>query len=178
MECSQFDSFDEAEIYQLFKKTFSDSDGESEGDLIGNLVLNLIRTTAPADVFGFVATENDRIVGSIFFSRLTFDAPLDAFILSPVAVDTGFQGRGVGQQLINHGIAQLREHGVNLLLTYGDPAFYSKVGFRHITEEVAQSPWKLTQPEGWLCQALDGGEIRPIPGRPACVAALNDPAYW
>jgi predicted N-acetyltransferase YhbS len=109
---------------------------------------------------------------------LSFDTPIDAFILSPAAVHTNYQGKGVGQKLINFGIGQLREKGVKLAFTYGDPDFYSKVGFQRITEDVAKAPLDLKQPEGWLCQSLDGGDIEPVPGNSNCVMALNKPEYW
>ena len=35
-----------------------------------------------------------------------------------------------GQQLINFGLAHLKEIGVELVFTYGDMNFYSKVGFK------------------------------------------------
>jgi predicted N-acetyltransferase YhbS len=54
---------------------------------------------------------------------------MDAYILSPVAVHTDHQGQGVGQQLINFGIQHLKEDGVTLIFTYGDPEFYKKLAF-------------------------------------------------
>jgi predicted N-acetyltransferase YhbS len=169
---------DKAEIHQLFIQVFSDAEGPSEGVQIGNLVLDMMKSTEPKDIFGFVATEQERIIGSIFFTRLFFDRPVEAFILSPVAVHTNRQGQGVGQKLIAYGIGQLRDHGVKLAFTYGDPAFYSKVGFQPITEEVAKAPLELTQPDGWLCQTLDGGDLQPIAGNSGCVDALSKPEYW
>jgi predicted N-acetyltransferase YhbS len=117
-------------------------------------------------------------VGSIFFTRLSFDILLDAFLLSPVAVHTDHQGKGVGQRLIGFGIDQLKKKGVKLVFTYGDPNFYSKVGFRHISEDIVKAPFKLAQPEGWLCQSLDDGEIASLSGSLRCVKALNNPEYW
>lgn len=178
MKFTPYDKSDAVKIKQLFTEVFSDSEGESEGVLIENLVADLINTTEPDDIFGFVATEQGQIIGSIFFTRLIFDAPVEAFILSPVAIRTNQQGKGVGQQLINYGIEQMRQMGVKLLFTYGDPNFYIKVGFRSIPEDVAKAPLELTQPEGWLCQSLDAGEIAPIPGKSTCVTALNKPEYW
>lgn len=138
----------------------------------------MLRNTVPKDIFGFVATEQGQIIGCVFFTRLTFDSPVEAFILSPVAVLTNYQGQGIGQKLIKYGIDQLRKKGVKLAFTYGDPVFYAKVGFQCITEEVAKAPLELTHPEGWLCQALDGGEIKPISGSSSCVSALDKPEYW
>ncbi|MEN8194821.1 MAG: N-acetyltransferase [Bacteroidota bacterium] len=166
------------EIKLLFTKTFSDSEGKSEGLLIGNLAYDLMVNTDSHDFYCFVATENEQIIGSIIFSKLTFESDVNAFLLSPVAIHTSFQGKGIGQKLINFGLSALKECGVELVFTYGDPFFYSKVGFSLIAEKLVKAPLKLTYPEGWLGQSLVSHEIKPIAGDSYCVAALNKPEYW
>lgn len=166
------------EIKQLFIKTFSDSEGQSEGLVIGNFVDDLMTGTDGKDLYGFVAVENRKIIGCIFFSRMTFENNAEAFILSPVAIDTSFQGKGIGQKLINFGLHALKENGAELVFTYGDPHFYSKVGFSFIAETTVKAPLPLSYPEGWLGQSLFGGEVKPIAGRSFCVDALNKPELW
>ena len=166
------------EIKHLFTKVFSDSEGQTEGLLIGNLAYDLMTDTNAQDIYGFVAIENEQIIGSILFTRLTFQNEINAFLLSPVAIHTTYQGKGIGQKLINFGINHLKENGVKLVFTYGDPNYYFKVGFCHITEKIAKAPLKLTQPEGWLGQSLVSDEIEPITGDSHCVEALNKPEYW
>ena len=178
MKCSTYKKSDIEEIRKLFTKVFSDSEGRSEGSLIGSLVFDLMKSTDKQDIYGFIASENDQIVGSIFFTRLTFESGVNAFILSPAAILTSHQGKGIGQNLIQFGINYLKERGVILAFTYGDPKFYSKVGFSCITENIVKAPLELTQPEGWLCQSLVGDEIEPIVGDSRCVEALNKPVYW
>ncbi|MCG5517084.1 MULTISPECIES: hypothetical protein [unclassified Ectothiorhodospira] len=41
-----------------------------------------------------------------------------------------------------------------MVLTYGDPNYYSRIGFKPITEALAPAPFTLKQPEGWLGQSL------------------------
>lgn len=166
------------EIAALFTTTFSASEGRVEGDLIGNLAAELMHTTRQGDLYGFVALDQGEIGACIFFSRLTFDSAISAFILSPVAVHPAHQGKGLGQQLINHGIAHLKKEGVELLMTYGDPSFYAKTGFHPVDEATIQAPLNLTAPQGWLGQALIADSITPIEGRPTCVEALNKLEYW
>ena len=101
---------------------------------------DLIKTTDSKDLFGFVATSQRKIIGCIFFSRLTFDNNTNAFILSPVAVHTEHQKKGVGQRLITFGIDFLKEADVDLVFTYGDPNYYSKVGFTQIKETLVEAP--------------------------------------
>ena len=166
------------EIKQLFTKVFSDSEGQSEGLLIGNLAYDLMTSTDAQDLYGFVAIENEVIIGSILFTRLTFESEVNAFLLSPVAIHTNYQGKGIGQKLINFGINHLKENGIALVFTYGDSKFYSKVGFSLIPEKLAKAPLKLTYPEGWLGQSLVSDEIEPITGSSYCVEALNKHEYW
>lgn len=178
MKFSMYSDSDQQEIEVLFTRTFSDSEGQTEGELIGRLAHELMTRTETEDLFGFIATEQEKIVGCIFFTRLSFELPIKAFLLSPVAVGTGHQGKGVGQKLINFGINRLGELGVELIFTYGDPNYYSKVGFKHVPQEIAEAPFELTHPAGWLGQSLIGGSIKPLSGRARCVQAFNDRRYW
>ena len=178
MKLSTYTPNNADEIEQLFIKTFSDSEGLSEGEVIGSLVRDFMASTDTCDLYCFIATENEQIIGSIFFSRMTFESGMNAFILAPVAIHTDHQGKGVGSKLIHFGLNALKESGVELVLTYGDPNFYSKVGFSVITEELVPAPLRLTMPEGWLAQSLVKDEIEPIAGKSYCVAELNKPELW
>ena len=167
----------------IVTNTFAASEGQSEGLLIGNLAHDFMTGTDAHDLYCFVATENEKIIGAIFFSRLTFDpltfgSNVDAFLLGPVAIDASCQGKGIGQKLINFGLNTLKENGVELAFTYGDPKFYSKVGFNLIAETLVKAPLVLTYPEGWLGQSLLSDKIEPIAGNSYCVAAINRPEYW
>ena len=166
------------EVIKLFNDVFSNSEGQKEGQVIGKLVTELIGKTDSNDLLGYVGISGGTIVGCIFFSRITLPSGKIAFILSPVAIAYQHQGKGLGQQLINYGIQQLQSHGVELVFTYGDPNFYSKVGFVKISEEVVQAPKKLTYPEGWLAQPLNNEIIKPEAGVAKCVEALNKQEYW
>lgn len=167
------------EIKELFNKTFSDSESEEEGIVIGDLVYDLISNTDSEDLFVYNAVENEKIIGSIIFSRLSFEkSQLTAFLLGPVAVHTDYQGRGIGQKLINYGHDDLKKNGIKLVFTYGDINFYSKVGYNMISEEKVKAPKKLSYSKGWLAQSLVDNEISPISGNSYCVDAFNDPKYW
>jgi putative acetyltransferase len=169
---------DAADIERLFNQTFSDSEGQAEGELIGGLARDFMSSTPVDDLYCFVARETRQIVGAIFFSRIRFESELNAFILAPVAVQTDYQGKGIGQKLIRFGLDSLSKEGIEIAITYGDPNFYSKVGFQSVTEEIVPAPLTLQHPEGWLAQHLKGDEIKPIKGKSCCVEALNRPEYW
>jgi predicted N-acetyltransferase YhbS len=179
MELSKLKIEKISEIKELFVKTFSDSEGEAEGKLIGKLVNDLLTKTDSKDLNAYNAIENGDIIGNIIFSRMKFDnSEIKAFLLSPVAVHPEYQGKGVGQKLINFGHKNLKRKGVELVFTYGDINFYSKVGYKKISEETVKAPLKLSYPEGWLGQNLNNGEIPSIPGASHCVEALDNQKYW
>lgn len=165
-------------VEELFRSVFTESAGEQEGALVGRLAGELLACVGSHDVCGFAAVDRNRIVGAIFFSRLTFDPPREAFLLSPVAVRSDQQGRGIGQELIAHGLGGLARRGVSLVATYGDPAFYGKVGFAPISPEAIRPPHALSRPEGWLGQCLAGDALQAVTGRCFCVKAFDDPALW
>jgi putative acetyltransferase len=178
MNFEKYESSSTHEVTKLFTDVFTDSEGRSEGELIGNLVFELQETTEPKNIFGFIARDSQIPIGCIFFTRLEFENHINAFILSPIAVATQYQKQGIGQKLITFGINYLKKNNVKLLFTYGDPNYYSKVGFQYITESIAKAPLKLTHPEGWLAQSLVSENIEPISGKSICVSALNSQQYW
>ncbi|MEP1209595.1 MAG: N-acetyltransferase [Rhizobiaceae bacterium] len=169
----------EADIAGLFSAVFAASEGDDEGRLIGDLVAELMETTASEDLYVYSAYEADSLVGCIFFTRLTYaqDART-VFMLAPVAVKTDRQKAGVGQKLITFGLDELRNKGVDIVVTYGDPIYYSKVGFAQIREEIAAAPLKLQFPHGWQAQSLTAGTIEPLAGASQCVEAFDNPELW
>lgn len=169
----------EAEIIDLFAATFAASEGEEEGTLIGELVRNLLIGTAQEDLFVFTEEEDGAIIGGIVFSRLSYERDeRTVFVLGPVAVAPDQQGKGIGQRLLNHGLAALRNAGVDVVMTYGDPDYYAKVGFRPTSEADAPAPFPLNHPGGWLAQSLTDRVMAPLKGPSRCVEALNDPVFW
>ncbi|NBC46448.1 MAG: GNAT family N-acetyltransferase [Gammaproteobacteria bacterium] len=169
----------EPAIVDLFARTFTASEGAEEGALIGELVHKLLFTTAANDLFVFTAEQEGAIIGGIVCSRLIYEQDeRTVFILAPVAVAPERQRMGVGQRLLAHGLAALRAAGAHIAMTYGDPNYYAKVGFRPISEAAAQAPFPLNHPEGWLAQSLTDRPMTPLQGPSRCVEALNDRLFW
>jgi predicted N-acetyltransferase YhbS len=166
------------EVTRLFKSVFTDSEGEKEGQLIGNLVSELSSNIDNQEIICFGTFEDGSIIGSIFCTRLRFKEDIRVYMLAPVAVSTSHQGKGVGQELIKFGLNDLKSRSVAIVTTYGDPSYYSRVGFRPLSESVIQAPLKLSMPEGWLGLSLTEEPIRVINDRPTCVKEFNNPVYW
>lgn len=177
-KCCPFIIEDSKSVIALFQNVFSKAEGEAEGKAIAELVDQLIKVDNTNDVMGFLAKEDDLIIGAIFFSRLTFEEGYNAFLLSPVAVSNDHQRKGIGQSLIRFGIESLKNMGVDLLFTYGDPNYYSQVGYKPITEDVIKAPQPLSMPIGWLCQSLTSNDIPVVQSKPSCVAAFDRQELW
>jgi len=166
-------------IAALFTATFTTSEGAEAGALIGDLARRLLAETPAADLRVFTALQDGAPVGGIFFSRLIYEGDArTVFVLGPVAVATDRQGEGIGQRLIARGLDALRQEGVDIAVTYGDPAFYGRVGFKPIREADVPAPFALQHPEGWLGQCLADGDLTPLAGPARCVPAIDDPVFW
>lgn len=168
----------ETAIADLFRTTFTASEGPEEGALIGRLAQDLMTTTDPADLHVFTATA-DGLVGACILTRLRHAGATDiVWLLSPVAVRPDRQGQGIGQRMIAQALAELRASGAQGAVTYGDPAFYGRLGFVPVTVDEITAPFPLSQPEGWLARPLTGHPLAPRGGRATCAQALSDPAFW
>jgi len=166
------------DLVTLFQSVFSESEGEQEGALLAKLVEQLAENIDNEDIICFAAFNDDVMTGAIFFTRLTFATDIKVFMLAPVAVASAFQRQGIGQALIAFGLNDLKQRSVQVAITYGDPAYYSKLGFKALSEQTIKAPLTLSMPFGWLGQSLTGESIPAISECPACVEAFNDPVYW
>lgn len=167
------------EVIGLVYEVFNASGGEAEAKSVRGLVSRYLENYPRADLKGFIALDGSEVVGVVFFSQLVFpNSEKKVWLLSPMAVKTAMQGRGVGKALIRYAHDALRQEGVNLVTTYGDVKFYGKSGYRLVSEETLPAPFRLTYPEGWLASALDGSSAPEVEGPSKCIPELRDPSLW
>ena len=167
------------QIAQMFMDTFTASEGADEGALIHALARDLLVTTPADDLRVYTADDTGTLCGCAIFTRLRFaNDPRLVFLLSPMAVAPDHQGKGVGQKLLTHALNALRDEGFMVAVTYGDPNFYSRVGFVPVTTEMVPPPQHLTMPEGWIAQSLTDAALSPLAGPSTCAPALNHPEFW
>lgn len=178
MNIKTLSTVNQRELTGLFTTVFTSSEGEQEGKLIGNLASELASNIDNTDIICFGTYQNRSLIAAIFFTRLRITEPTSVYMLAPVAVSTQHQGKGIGQALITYGLNELKKRSVHVVITYGDPSFYSKAGFQSLSEDVIKPPLKLSMPEGWLAQSLTTGSIPVINEQPECVKEFNNPAYW
>lgn len=167
------------DLITLFEETFTASEGADEGATIAAFVTRMLEQTDAKDLRMFATWDGSDLVGAALFSRLTY--PEDrrkVMILSPMAVSTLRQGEGIGQSLIRQALEDLAAERIDVVLTYGDPGFYGKVGFKAVSLTEAAAPLPLSYPEGWIGQSITKAPFEPLKGTCTCVPALNDPALW
>lgn len=169
----------EQELIKLFTESFAASEAPDEGALIGELVHDLLADTPRNDIRIFCAEDEGTIIGAVIFTRLIYPAdPRIVFLLSPMAVASGRQRKGVGQALLSHALQALRSEGVQIAVTYGDLNFYGRVGFRRITEDQARAPLPLSFPHGWIGLSLTANQMPSLQGPSTCVSALRRSDVW
>ena len=78
------DKSKQKEVSGLFTSVFSSSEGEKEGTLLGNLSSELASNIDNKERICFGVYENESLIGSIFFTRLQFNDPIQVYMLSPV----------------------------------------------------------------------------------------------
>jgi putative acetyltransferase len=136
---------DEPAVHEIHMLAFP---GPAEASLV-----NELRQSGDVEI-SLVATQRDRIVGHILFSKIT--APMRALALAPVAVRPEFQRRGIGSALIRGGLDRARRDGWEAVFVLGDVRYYSRFGF---SVEAARGYLSPYTGEHFMMQPLGRGKI-------------------
>ncbi len=156
--------------------------GETEGPIIVELVKDLLRDPTAKPLLSLIALHYQRIVGHILFTKaeVTGFTEVESAILAPLAVEPGFQNRGVGGRLINEGLKHLSKAGVKLVFVLGHPPYYPKFGFEPAGRHGFDAPYPIpaSVEEAWMVQELKPGYIGRITGKVKCAEALDHPEHW
>ena len=77
-----------------------------------------------------VAEDNGSVVGHVAVSPVTISGGATGWYgLGPISVTPEHQGQGVGAQLMEHALAELRTLGATGCVVLGEPTYYSRFGF-------------------------------------------------
>jgi putative acetyltransferase len=119
---------DRDEVREVQRAAFGD-----HGDDVARLVDELRETITSELGLSIVAEDGGEIIGHVMFTTSLLDAPrrlVDVQVLSPLGVASGHRRRGVGSELVRHGLAAAAAQGAPLVFLEGDPGYYSRFGFR------------------------------------------------
>jgi putative acetyltransferase len=84
-------------------------------------------------VVSLVAEAAGAVVGHVLFSPVTVDdrpGPRPGVGLAPLAVVSAQQRRGIGARLVAAGLEASRRAGMGFAVVLGEPAYYTRFGFR------------------------------------------------
>lgn len=109
---------------------------------------NLVELLRPSNAFvpelSLVATVDDKIIGHILFVKIkivdTENGQTESLALAPMAVRPEFQHKGIGGQLIKHGLDKARELHYKSVIVLGHEHYYPKFGF------VPADKWNIKSP--------------------------------
>ena len=114
-------------VCNLIKKVFNQalhSDGDEH-----NLVERLRQGKAFIPELSLVSILDNKIVGHIMFTKLKVDNTTQ-LALAPLTVETCLQKQGIGTSLIDAGHNIARKMGYEYSILLGDPAYYSRFGYK------------------------------------------------
>ena len=169
-------SLDRCDIHNVHWFSFA----EGEREIVSKLAVNLLSEETIPQTISLVAESEDTVIGHVCFSPVTIDNSenFQGYILAPLGVKPDYQNRCIGSKLIERGMQQLSEMGVNILFVYGDPKYYSKFGFSVSAAERYIPPYNLQYPFGWQGIVLNETSTGKSSIKIACVTSLCDPALW
>jgi putative acetyltransferase len=101
-------------------------------------------------------------------------------ILAPLSVHTENQSQGIGGQLIEEGLKELKASGVELVFVLGHPDYYQRYGFSTAGTKGFDAPYPIPpeNSDAWMVQELHPGIIECVSGQVICADALNDLKHW
>jgi len=167
---------DQSQINQIYLSAFP----EEEREIIVSLAVNLLSKETTPKTLSLVAETEEVVTGHIALSPVSINdnSNCQGYILAPLAVAPNHQKQGIGSQLVKHGMQQLSQLGVELLLVYGDPKYYSRFGFSEATAKNYIPPYKLQYPFGWQGLMLSDRPPTTSPVQITCIPALQNPELW
>ena len=121
---------------RAFVKTAFETAKVSNGDE-QNFVDRLRASGGYLPDLALAATLGDSLVGHVMLTRTAIDTatgPREILLFAPLAVALGHRRRGLGARLTREVLALGRAAGFDAVTLVGDPAYYSRFGFRPSTD--------------------------------------------
>lgn len=178
MDIRQTTTADLSAVKAVHREAF----GPEEGPVIVSLLDELLPDPTAEPILSLLAEDEQRVLGHVLFTNVVIQGAesVAARILAPLAVLPSAQKQGVGRQLIEAGLAQLGDAGVELVFVLGDPAYYTRFGFEPAGARGLKAPHPLPAEyaEAWMVQELCPGVLGRVMGEVEASQVLNRREYW
>lgn len=119
-----------------------------------------------AATLSLVAVIDDRVVGHLFFSPATIEAPdrsWPALGLAPLSVLPDYQRQGIGTALLRAGLGECRQLGHERIIVLGHADYYPRFGFMRASQHGIRSEWKVPE-EAFMILELRPGALTGVTG--------------
>ena len=162
-------------------------------DVEADLVADLLHATGAADRQSWVADSGGTVVGHVLLTSGDTSgdtggepraaSPVGIMLLCPLAVLPSHQHAGVGTTLVRAALAAAGSDGIASVTVFGDPAYYSRFGFRSLLPAGPQPAFDVGPAHRDAWQTLYLGEDQAPGGlldgvRPVWPAPLMRPELW
>jgi len=157
MQIRSFTAGDAGAVYEVHRRAFDGRTNESR----------IVQRLHDADkaVVSLVAVEDERIVGHVLFSPARVEnqgADVELVGLAPVGVLPENQNEGVGSSLIERGLEECRDAGVDAVVVLGDREYYSRFGFERASDYGLGNEYGAD--EGFMVKPLHEGALDDVDG--------------
>lgn len=138
------------------------------------LVEKLRKESSFERAISLVAVKSNIVVGHMLLFPLKVVSPegkeTELLGLAPLAVFPGFQRQGIGSALVTKGLELARAKGFRSVVVVGDPAYYSRFGFRPASDHGVVTPFGV---EASMVLELSEGALTEIKGNVVYPKAFN-----
>jgi predicted N-acetyltransferase YhbS len=115
----------------------------------------------------FVALQDEKIIGNIMYTKSSIQEAsgniLPAITFGPISVLPEYQKQGIGSTLINHSFHEARRLGHKVVIIYGFPSYYSRLGFEPcITYHISNHEGRF--PKAMQVYELEKGALKNVSG--------------